>query len=535
MRRLFATFVALSLLMSMFTGAFAPVPEARAAGPAVVNLGTAGNFVILAKSGISTTGATHVTGDIGVSPAAASAITGFGLVMDKSNTFATSSLVTGKIYAADYHPPTPHNMTTAVSNMETAYTAAAGVTAPAPVVGLGAGNIGGMTLAPGVYKWSTGVTIPTNVTLVGGANDVWIFQIAQTLDISSAQKVILSGGAQANNIFWQVAGQTTLGTTSVFNGNILDQTAIVLNTGATLNGRALSQTAVTLEANTVSTPVHAPVPAPKPTPAPITTVYHQTFFIGYPDGLFKPDRNVSRAEVAAALTRALGLGWSNTAPSYADVPASHWAAGYIQVMNDEGIMTGDASGTFRPDAPITRAEAAAALLRMLKVAPIQNLTTSIFKDVPVTSWAAGYIEAMQKKGYITGYPDGTYKPDAQILRSEFTAIADRSLGRTISNSSQVTGLTKGVLWPDVPATNWAYLYILEASTPHTVANAAKLDRTIVLKTKTIPIFSDGTSAVTVHKVGDVLTAIVPVDGLLPNGSVPAARKVTVVITNKLKP
>src|SRR5664280_2207200 len=194
MRKVLATLVALSLLVSVFTGVFASVPGAKAAGPAAVNLGTAGNFVIQAKSGISTTGATHVTGDIGVSPAAASAITGFALVMGKSNTFATSSLVTGKVYAADYHPPTPHNMTTAVSDMETAYTAAAGVTAPAPVVGLGAGNIGGMTIAPGVYKWSTGVTIPTNVTLAGGANDVWIFQIAQTLDISSAQKVILSGG-----------------------------------------------------------------------------------------------------------------------------------------------------------------------------------------------------------------------------------------------------------------------------------------------------------------------------------------------------
>jgi hypothetical protein len=276
-------------------------------------------------------------------------------------------------------------------------------------------------------------------------------------------------------------------------------------------------------------------PVPVPVPASTNTVYHQTFFIGYPDGTFKPDRNVSRAEVAAALTRALGLGWSNTAPSYPDVPATHWSSGNIQIMKDEGIMIGDASGTFRPDAFITRAEAATLVLRMLKIAPIQNLVASSFKDVPVTNWAAGYIEAMQKNGLITGYPDGTYKPTANILRSEFAALANRALGRGIGSSSQTAGLAASVLWPDVPATYWAYLDILEASTPHTVVNAVKLNRTIVLKTKTIPLFSDGASTVTIHKVGDVLTAIVPVDGLLPNGSVPAARQVTVVITIKLKP
>jgi hypothetical protein len=264
-------------------------------------------------------------------------------------------------------------------------------------------------------------------------------------------------------------------------------------------------------------------------------VYHHTFFIGYPDGLFKPERNVSRAEVAAALTRALGLGWSNTKPSYPDVPATHWAAGDIQIMKAEGIMIGDVSGTFRPDAFITRAETATLLLRMLKVQPFHNLTSSSFKDVSATSWAIGYIESMQKYGLITGYPDGTYKPNAHILRSEFTAIADRALGREISKSSQVTGLGGGIRWPDVPASHWAYLYILEASTPHTVKQANRLNRTIVLKAKTVPLFSDGTSAVTIHKVGDVLTAIVPVDGLRPDGSIPAARKVTVVITIKLKP
>jgi hypothetical protein len=218
-----------------------------------VPLGTSANFAIVAKSGISSTGTTSIIGDIGVSPIAATAITGFGLIMDPSNQFSKSSLVNGKVYAANYAVPTPANMTTAVSDMQIAYTNAAGRTSPTATE-LGAGNIAGMTLAPGLYKWSTGLNIPTNVTLSGGANDVWIFQIAGNLTVGNGAHVNLSGGAQAKNIFWQVAGQTTLGTTSIFNGNILCKTLIAMNTGATLNGRALAQTAVTLNANTITKP-----------------------------------------------------------------------------------------------------------------------------------------------------------------------------------------------------------------------------------------------------------------------------------------
>lgn len=241
-----------ALVVSLAFGLAGPI-AVLAAGPATINLGAAGNFVILSKTGISTTGPTAITGDVGTSPIAASGITGFGLIMDTSNTFSTSPRVIGKVYAADYTAPTPAAMTTAVNDMQTAYTDAAGRTLPTATE-LGAGNIGGLTIAPGLYKWSSGVTIPTDVTLSGSANDVWIFQVAQNLNVSSAARVVLSGGAQAGNIFWQVAGQTTLGTTAVFNGNILSQTAIVLNTGAQLNGRALAQTAVTLDANTVTVP-----------------------------------------------------------------------------------------------------------------------------------------------------------------------------------------------------------------------------------------------------------------------------------------
>jgi len=146
-------------------------------------------------------------------------------------------------------------LATAVSDMDNAYTDAAGRTTPAPTVDPFGGNIGGQTLAPGLYKWTTAVTIPTNVTLSGtNADDVWIFQIASDLTVSNGVTVVLGGSAQAKNVFWQVGGQATLGATATFNGTILSQTSISLGAGAVLNGRALAKTTVTLNTNTVSRP-----------------------------------------------------------------------------------------------------------------------------------------------------------------------------------------------------------------------------------------------------------------------------------------
>lgn len=218
-----------------------------------VDLGTAGDFAILAKSGISTVPTSAVTGDLGLSPAAASFITGFSLTMDSTNVFSTSPQVTGKVYAADYAPPAPSNMTAAVGDMELAFTDAAG--REPDVTELGAGNIGGMTLDPGVYKWGTGLLIPTDVTLNGSATDVWIFQIAQDLTMSSGAKILLAGGALPKNVFWQVAGMADLGTTAHCEGVLLVQTAITLRTGASVNGRLLAQTAVDIDGSAVVEPV----------------------------------------------------------------------------------------------------------------------------------------------------------------------------------------------------------------------------------------------------------------------------------------
>ncbi|MES2048124.1 MAG: ice-binding family protein [Pseudomonadota bacterium] len=220
---------------------------------APVKLGTAGNFVLLSKTGISTVPQSHLTGDIGVSPISHTAITGFSETVDSSNIFATSTQVIGKIYAADYAAPTPTYMTTAIGDMQIAYNDAAGRSLP-NFTELGSGQIGGLTLVPGLYKWGTGVSISNNVTLSGGPNDVWIFQIAGNITQAAATKVTLAGGALAKNIFWQPTGSVAIGASAHFEGIILAKTLIAMKTGASANGRMLAQTAVTLDQNTVTQP-----------------------------------------------------------------------------------------------------------------------------------------------------------------------------------------------------------------------------------------------------------------------------------------
>jgi hypothetical protein len=222
---------------------------------ASVNLGTAGDFVILSKTGITeaTPASTHITGNIGTSPITGAAIT-----------LACSEMVTGTIYTVDATGPAcrvvdPTRLTTAISDMETAYTDAAGRTIP-DFTNLYAGILDGQTLVPGLYKYTTGVTIGStpgaNVTLSGGANDVWIFQISGDLTLANGSSVKLIGGALAKNVFWQVGGPTgaILGTTSTFEGNILSAKQVTIASGAVLNGRALAQTQVTLNGNTITVP-----------------------------------------------------------------------------------------------------------------------------------------------------------------------------------------------------------------------------------------------------------------------------------------
>ena len=212
-----------------------------------VNLGVAGNFTILSKSGITDVFKSTIKGDIGTSP-----ITGAAIKVSCVE-------VTGNIYTVDAAGPLPcritnaSKLTTAVKDMQTAYTDAAGRSNP-DFMNLGAGNIGGKTLKAGLYKFTTSVVIPTTIYISGSSTEVWIFQVAGTLNMSSGVKVILSGGAQAKNIYWQTSGAVTLGTTSHFEGNILSQTGINMLTGASITGRMLAQTAVTLQMNSVTKP-----------------------------------------------------------------------------------------------------------------------------------------------------------------------------------------------------------------------------------------------------------------------------------------
>ncbi len=238
-----------------------PVPP-----PAPVVLSTTeGGFVIIAKTAITDAGPSlsAITGNVAIDPAAGSAITGVSC----TNVLGGGTIYSSGGYTGGYNSNVACAVTDPVTAlaarlaMEAAYTDAAGRIGPTATE-LGAGNIGGMTLAPGLYKWSTGVTIPTNVTLSGSASDVWIFQIAGNLSIASGGSpsggadVVLAGGALAKNVFWQVGGGTgaILGTYSTFNGTILSLKQIIIQTGAVLNGRAWAQTQVTLDANAVSAP-----------------------------------------------------------------------------------------------------------------------------------------------------------------------------------------------------------------------------------------------------------------------------------------
>jgi len=238
---------------------FALLASAAALGPDPVHLGTAEDFTILAKSGVTTVPPSVIVGNVGVSPIAQTALTGFSLVEYPDRVFTTSKQVTGKLYSATNAAPTPVKMTLAVGDMETAYTDAAGRVNPDHVE-YNAGLLGGATLTPGLYKFGTGVSFYEDSTLNGSSTDTWIFQIAGDMVIAADKKITLTGGARSGNIVWVVAGKTSFGANSHFEGVILCATSASFVTGSTIHGRVLVQTAVTLQKTSVVHPEISGIP-----------------------------------------------------------------------------------------------------------------------------------------------------------------------------------------------------------------------------------------------------------------------------------
>jgi len=232
-------------------------------GSDCVNLGTAANYVILAKTAASTVPNSVVTGNVGLSPAARGFLTGWSLITEPTDTSFGSTQVSGRLFAADQVGGTTSvDLTTAVGNMETAYNVAKGL---APAGGglttacPGVGILDGLTITPGVYTCTTELSIGagTNVTLSGSATDVFVIRNTAGLTQAAGTQVILSG-VLPQNVFWVLdtpvnIGGSAGGTTKMA-GVILAKTNIVLGTNATVNGRLLAQTGITLDQSTVTQP-----------------------------------------------------------------------------------------------------------------------------------------------------------------------------------------------------------------------------------------------------------------------------------------
>ena len=225
------------------------------AGPAPVGLGNAGNFVLYAGTGLSSSPDSAITGDVGVGPGVThtAITTGFTLIPDASGSFATASQVVGKVYAFDYAPPSPDYVSSASDDMITAYNDAAA--RPNPIV-LASSNLDGLILAPGLYSapGSLNLSVNTTLTLNGGPNDVWIIQVASGLTTGANTNIALTGGAVAKNVFWLIKSGLTIGATSTFKGVILTGTAVTVGANSVIVGRLLSQTAITMDQNTISNP-----------------------------------------------------------------------------------------------------------------------------------------------------------------------------------------------------------------------------------------------------------------------------------------
>ena len=239
-----------SVLALAIVGSLVALGSDAAAAPVAVGLGTADSFAVLAGTGITNTGPTTITGDIGTFPTAT--ITGLTSLTLSGTNHAGDSVTQG-----------------AKTDLTTAYTTAAG---EGPTTAITA-DLVGQTLKPGVYNSASAVGLSGVLTLdaAGNPNAVWVFQAGSTLITASGSKVVMLNGAQACNVFWQIGSSATLGTNSTFTGTMMALTSISLQSGATVDGRVLARNgAVTLDHNTItrsacSTATSAPTTQPSTT------------------------------------------------------------------------------------------------------------------------------------------------------------------------------------------------------------------------------------------------------------------------------
>lgn len=210
---------------------------------------------------------------------------------------------------------------------------------------------------------------------------------------------------------------------------------------------------------------YAPVTFVNRKAAELNRTDHLAFLSGYANGTFEPDRNMTRAEVTTMFARLLAekmaadQTYSNT---FSDVAKSHWAANYIGYMQQFGIITGYADGSFRPDASVTRAEFAAIASRFEKLTE----GTKSFSDVPSSHWAAKYINFAATRGWVNGYADGTFRPNNSITRAEVAAVTCRLLERNADQSYIRSHLSELRAFTDVSESHWAYWYTMEAANGH---------------------------------------------------------------------
>ncbi|KAL8280259.1 hypothetical protein RQP46_007373 [Phenoliferia psychrophenolica] len=214
-----------------------------------IDLGRAGDYAIIAKTGVSTVPQSTIKGDMAISPVAQTYYTGFSYTEDSSGTYATSGQVAGKMYSATDAAPTPSKLTTAISDMETAFVDGAGRSRN-PTLNVGAGTVSGYTFHAGLYTWGTTVQVTGDCYVNAGPNDVVILQIASELIVAAGIKLIVYGGIKPQNIFWVVSGAVTFGSTSSWYGIVLGKTAVHQITGASIKGRLLALDSTDLDVPT---------------------------------------------------------------------------------------------------------------------------------------------------------------------------------------------------------------------------------------------------------------------------------------------